>query len=106
MASFRIVAAVVALTGATILATVSSVSAQTVRAAQAAPIVQAGGQFARCPKSAEQYTEVMRQLVAQATRARVLADQNPLLEPDAAFYEAELAATKSCGQTVAKLATR
>ena len=47
----------------------------------------------------------MRQLVTSAARARVLADENPLLEPDAAFYEAELAATKMCAPTVATLAS-
>jgi len=96
MASFRTIAAVAAVTSAVILATMSSVSAQT----------QSGQNFGRCPKSAEQYVDVMRQLVAHAARARALADENPLLEPDAAFYEAELAATKTCGQTVATLTTR
>src|SRR5690348_11988841 len=86
MASFRTIAAVAAVTSAVILATISSVSAQT----------QASQNFARCPKSAEQYVDVMRQLVAYAARALALADENPLLEPDAAFYEAELAATKTC----------
>jgi hypothetical protein len=47
----------------------------------------------------------MKQLVADAAHARALADQNPLLEPDAAFYEAELAATRQCAPAVASLQT-
>jgi hypothetical protein len=105
MASIRTIAAISAMTGAVILAAVSGVSAQTLRPAQAA-LTQSSQAFPRCPKSAERYTDVMRQLVAHAARARALADENPLLEPDAAFYEAELAATKPCVPTVATLATR
>jgi hypothetical protein len=41
--------------------------------------------------------------VSDAARARALADENPLLEPDAAFYEAELAATRQCAPAVASL---
>ena len=104
MASFRTIAAVTAVTSAVILATMSSVPAQTVRPAQAAPLTQTSRHFARCPKSADQYVDVMRQLVAYAARARALAEDNPLLEPDAAFYEAELAATKKCAPTVATVA--
>jgi len=105
MASFRTIAAVATVTGAVILASISSASAQNLRPTQtsAAPLTQASRGFARCPKSADQYVDVMRQLVAFASRARALADENPLLEPDAAFYEAELAATKTCAPTVATL---
>src|SRR5712671_52423 len=107
MASFRTIAAIAAIatvTSAVILATMSSVSAQSLRPTQAAPLTQTS-QFARCPKSADQYVDVMRQLVASATQARALAEDNPLLEPDAAFYEAELAATRKCSPTVATLAS-
>jgi hypothetical protein len=45
----------------------------------------------------------MKQLIAEVSRARALADENPPLEPDAAFYEAELAATRKCAPTVAVL---
>jgi len=105
MASFRTIAAVTAVTSAVILATVSSASAQSLRPTQAVAVPQSAQAFARCPKSADQFADVMRQLVASATRARVLADENPLLEPDAAFYAAELAATKTCAPTVATLAS-
>ena len=106
MASFRIIAA---LTGACVLLAMPA-SAQTARPLRAAtaltaaaPVIHVNQGFARCPKSADQYTDVMKQLVSSAARARALADENPLLEPDAAFYEAELAATKKCAPTVAAL---
>lgn len=107
MASFRTIVAATAMTGAVILAGMSSSAGQTLRPTEAAvsPLTQTSQQFARCPKSAEQYADVMRQLVTAATRARALADENPLLEPDAAFYAAELAATKKCAPTVASLAS-
>jgi hypothetical protein len=63
----------------------------------------AGQGFARCPRSVDQFVDTMKQLVAEVSRARTLADENPLLEPDAAFYEAELAATRKCAPTVAVL---
>ncbi len=102
MASFRIITASMVVTGACVLLPISAASAQTARV-EAAPIIQVSQGFARCPKSADQYVDVMKQLVGSAARARALADENPLLEPDAAFYEAELAATKKCAATVAAL---
>ena len=109
MASFRIIAASMLVTGACVLVAVPA-SAQTARPIQAASAPAAGAQvievnqgFARCPKSADHYADVMKQLVSSAARARALADENPLLEPDAASYEAELAATKQCGAAVAAL---
>ncbi len=107
MASLRIIAALTVVTGG--LVAMSAAAAQTARPLQAvaaptAPVIQVNQGFARCPKSADQFTDVMKQLVSSAARARALADENPLLEPDAAFYEAELAATKKCAATVAALA--
>jgi hypothetical protein len=109
MASFRIITALTVVTGACVLLAMPA-SAQTVRPLLAAaaptataPVIQVNQGFARCPKSVDQYTDVMKQLVSSAARARALADENPLLEPDAAFYEAELAATKKCAATVAAL---
>ncbi len=105
MASFRIIAALMVVSGACVVAGLPA-SAQTVRAA-AAPITIPGAHgFARCPKTADQYANVMKQLASSVARARALADENPLLEPDAAFYEAELAATRSCAGAVATLAGR
>jgi hypothetical protein len=102
MASFRIIAALTVVTGAWVFAAMPTASAQTARI-QAAPAVGAAPGFSRCPKSAEQYSTVVSQLVRSVEHARAAADVNPLLEPDAAFYEAELAATKQCGATVAAL---
>lgn len=102
MTSFRIIAALTVVTGVWALAAVPTASAQTARV-HAAPAIGAASGFSRCPKSAEQYSSVMKQLVRSVDRARAAADENPLLEPDAAFYEAELAATRQCGATVAAL---
>jgi hypothetical protein len=106
MASFRTIAALSVVTGACILAAMPIASAQTAPIeAAAAPVVVAASQgFRRCPKTSDQYSEVMVELVTSAARARALADENPLLEPDAAFYAAELAATKRCAPSVATLA--
>jgi len=105
MASFRTITALSVIAGACLLAAIPSATAQTVEPIQAAaaPVVTVSQGFKRCPKTADQYAEVMKQLVSSATRARALADDNPLLESDAAFYEAELAATKKCAPTVATL---
>src|SRR5215469_9570507 len=106
MASFRIITALTVVTGACVVLAMPA-SAQTMRPLQAtatAPVIQVSQGFARCPKSADQFADVMKQLVSSAARARALADENPLLEPDAAFYEAELAATKKCAATVTALA--
>jgi hypothetical protein len=109
MASFGIIAALTVATGACALVAVPA-SARSARPIQAASAPAAGVQvigvnqgFARCPKTADHYADVMKQLVSSAARARALADENPLLEPDAAFYEAELAATRKCAATVAAL---
>lgn len=109
MASFRVITALTVVTGACILLVVPA-SAQTEHPIKITAAPAAGAQaievnqaFARCPKSADQYADVMKQLVSSAARARALADENPLLESDAAFYEAELAATKKCAATIAAL---
>src|SRR5690242_12250594 len=107
MARFCMIVALSAVAGAAMLAAVSIASAQTVEPIKAAvaagPIATLNAGFNRCPKTADQYAEVMKQLTRTAARARALADANPLLEPDAAFYAAELAATKKCAPTVATL---
>ena len=102
MASFRSIAALTVVTGACVFLGLPA-SAQTARPS-VAPLTQAAPGFARCPKTTDQYADVMKQLVSSAAHARALADENPLLEPDAAFYEAELAATRKCAATVAALA--
>jgi hypothetical protein len=92
MTSFRAIVTFAVISGACFFGAMSSASAQP------------GSQgFSRCPQTPVEYAVVMKQLVSDAARARVLADQNPLLEPDAAFYEAELAATRQCAPAVASL---
>jgi hypothetical protein len=110
MASFRTIATLTVISGACMLGATSTVSAQSLRPtpAAAAPLAHtsqgfASQGFARCPRSVDQLVDTMKQLIAEVSRARALADENPLLEPDAAFYEAELAATKKCAPTVAVL---
>jgi len=63
-------------------------------------------QLARCPRSADRYASVMKDLVISAVHARALASANPLLEANAAFYESEIAATRACMPAVAVLITR
>ena len=104
MASFRTITALSVIAGACLLAAIPTTTAQTAEPIQAAaPVATVTQGFQRCPRTADQYAEVMKQLVGSAARARALADENPLLESDAAYYEAELAATKKCAPTVATL---
>jgi hypothetical protein len=105
MASFRTITALSVIAGAGILAVLSTASAQDLQPIRTAvgPVASVNQDFRRCPKTADQYAEVMKQLASTVARARALADENPLLEPDAAYYEAELAATKKCAPTVATL---
>jgi len=98
MASFRMIAALSVVTGACILAAVPTASGQT-----ATPVATASPASSHCPTSADQYAIVMRLLATSAARARALANENPLFEPDAAYFAHELAATKKCTPTVATL---
>jgi len=105
MASFRTIAALSAIAGAVVLAAMSTATAQTLEPIQTAvaPVAAVNEAFNRCPKTADQVADVVKQLTSLAARSRALADQDPMLEPDAAFYAAELAATKKCAPTVATL---
>jgi len=105
MTRFRTVAALTVIASAAILAAMPTATAQTLEPIQAAvaPVASVNHAFKRCPKTADQYADVLKQLASLAARSRALADENPLLEPDAAFYAAELAATKKCAPTVATL---
>jgi hypothetical protein len=104
MASFRTIATLTLVTAACIVGTMSGAAAETMRPAPTLAATSTG--FARCPKSPDQYVDVMKQLISSAARARALADENPLLEPDAAFYESELASTRKCVPAVASLMPR
>ncbi len=102
MASFRTIAVLSVISGAAVLAAMPTATAQTLEPA-AAPVASINQGFNRCPKTADQFADVVKQLTRLAARTRALADENPLLEPDAAFYADELAATKKCAPTVATL---
>lgn len=72
--------------------------------AASSPAAAQSPSFSRCPKTAEQFGEVMKVLVTQTERARTMAEDNPLLLADVGFYEAELKATKQCAPAVAAIA--
>jgi hypothetical protein len=104
MASLRTIAAL-SFAAAVVLAAMPTATAQTLEPTQtaAAPVATMNQAFNRCPKTADQFADVVKQLTGLAARSRALADQDPMLEPDAAFYAAELAAAKTCTPTVATL---
>jgi hypothetical protein len=56
---------------------------------------------ARCSRPADQETLRVKQLVEFLEKTRSMAAQNPLLLADVAYYEAELAASRRCLQSVA-----
>ena len=105
MASFRTIAALSAVAGAIALAAMPTATAQTLAPIEtaAAPVATVHQAFNRCQMTADQFADVVKQLTSLAARARAAADQDAMLEPDAAFYAAELAATKKCAPTVATL---
>ena len=94
MTSFRTIVALTVISAACLLGAVSTATAQ-----------QPGSQaaFSRCPQTPDQYAAVIKQLTSDAVHARALANQNAMLEPDADYYEAQLAATRQCAPTVALL---
>jgi hypothetical protein len=56
---------------------------------------------ARCSRPADQETLRIKQLVEFLEKSRTMAMQNPLLLADVGYYEAELAASRHCLQSVA-----
>ena len=56
-----------------------------------------------CKHTLAQHTEAVRILEAEAARARVLADQNPLYESDVAYYASVLRDARQCVKTPAPL---
>ena len=73
-----------------------------IAAAGCAGLTDAAAQstFNRCPK-ADQYADVVKQLVTASDRSRALAEDNPLLLADVAFYDYALDAARRCNPTVA-----
>jgi hypothetical protein len=56
---------------------------------------------ARCSRSADQEGLRIKQLVEFVEKSRRIAVRNPLLLADVGYYEAELAASRRCLQSVA-----
>jgi hypothetical protein len=55
----------------------------------------------RCSRPADQEALRVKQLAEFVEKSRSMAAQNPLLLADVAYYEAELAASRRCLQSVA-----
>ena len=55
----------------------------------------------RCSRPADQEALRIKQLVEFVEKSRAMAVQNPLLLADVGYYEAELAASRRCLQSVA-----
>ena len=55
----------------------------------------------RCSRPADEDTLRIKQLVEFVQKSRAMAQQNPLLWADVGYYEAELAASRRCLQSVA-----
>ena len=49
-----------------------------------------------CKHTLAQHTEALRILEAEAAKARVLADRNPLHESDVAYYDSVLRDARAC----------
>jgi len=54
-----------------------------------------------CKHTPAQHTEALRILEAEAAKARVLADRNPLYESDVAYYNSVLRAARACVKMLA-----
>jgi hypothetical protein len=59
----------------------------------------------QCKDSASEYAQVIKLFESEASRARVLADRNPLYESDVAYYASALADARICHRTVGPVAT-
>jgi hypothetical protein len=56
----------------------------------------AQGREVACKHTLAQHTEALRMLEAEAAKARVLADRNPLYESDVAYYASVLRDARTC----------
>jgi hypothetical protein len=86
------------------LAVVASVFAGVVTSSHAQPLgpdLANGLPAAHCSRPADQETLRVKQLVEFLDKSRRVAAQNPLLLADVAYYEAELAASRRCLQSLA-----
>lgn len=77
-----------------------SAGAQPLRPTQSAEAAN-GFPAARCSRPMDQESERIKRLTEFAQQARVMAEQNPLLLADVGYYQAELADSRRCVQSVA-----
>jgi hypothetical protein len=89
-----------AIAAAVILGALSISGAQPMGPVQSATAPN-GFPAARCSRSADQEALRVKQLVEFLEKSRAMAVQNPLLLADVGYYEAELAASRRCLQSVA-----
>ena len=86
---------------ATVISAVPSASdAQQLRLVQSETAPN-GFPAAHCSRPADQETLRIKQLIEFVEKSRRMAAQNPLLLADVGYYEAELAASRRCLQSVA-----
>jgi hypothetical protein len=88
------------LSAAVICAASSASDAQQLRLVQSQTAPN-GFPAARCSRPADQEALRIKQLVEFVEKSRRMAVQNPLLLADVGYYEAELAASRRCLQSVA-----
>ena len=88
------------ITAAVILGALSTSGAQPMGPVQSATAPN-GFPAARCSRPADQEALRINQLVEFVRKSRAMAEQNPLLWADVGYYEAELAASRRCLQSVA-----
>ena len=89
-----------ALSAAVMFGGASAPGAQPLRAVQSETAPN-GFPAARCSRTADQEALRIKQLIDFVEMSRRLAVQNPLLLADVGYYEAELAASRRCLQSVA-----
>jgi hypothetical protein len=78
----------------------ASAAAETLRPTQAANAPN-GFPAARCSRPAEEEALRLKQLTEFVQKSRAMVEQNPLLWADVGYYQAELAASRRCLQSVA-----
>ena len=89
-----------AVSAAVVFAALSASSAQPMGPVQSMTAPN-GFPAARCSRPADQEALRIKQLVEFLEKSRAMALQNPLLLADVGYYEAELAASRHCLQSVA-----
>ena len=89
-----------AISAAVIIGALSTSGAQPMGPVQSTTAPN-GFPVARCSRPADQEALRIKQLVEFLEKSRAMAVQNPLLSADVGYYEAELAASRRCLQSVA-----